>query len=244
LPLAVHGPAPVTRSPGSAPGTCVTDPCSPRSPPFTPPAPPPAVRPCSQASSLVWQSLTSRARASSATAPRPPDADPPGTAAGQTRDLPVPVQGASVHARVCDRAGPGGARAHAPVRVAFRLPTGVGTRGCKTFAAQWLACTLPYRRFANTLAGGCARLGASVDRYSFTAGDFHPLLLAGLPAHSGFFASGAREMWLGVALCSGKAGRGGGHPPRWSIANRENQSINRADHPHTQDLTAVTDTDR
>jgi hypothetical protein len=52
-----------------------------------------------------------------------------------------------------------------------------------TFAAQWLACTLPGRRFADVLADACARLGADVDRYSFIVADFHRLLLAGLPAH-------------------------------------------------------------
>ena len=30
----------------------------------------------------------------------------------------------------------------------------------------------------------CARLGASVVRYSFTVRDLHPLLLAGLPVHA------------------------------------------------------------
>src|SRR5262249_15218162 len=48
---------------------------------------------------------------------------------------------------------------------------------------QWLAYALPCRRFASALAGSDARLGASVDRYSFTAVDLHHLLLAGLPAH-------------------------------------------------------------
>ena len=52
--------------------------------------------------------LTSHARASSATAPRLPDADRCGETAGQTRDLPVSVQGASAHARVSDHAGPSG----------------------------------------------------------------------------------------------------------------------------------------
>ena len=52
-----------------------------------------------------------------------------------------------------------------------------------TFAAQWLACTLPCRRFADILADAAARLGADVDRYSFTVTDLHRLLLAGLPAH-------------------------------------------------------------
>ncbi len=75
------------------------------------------------------------------------------------------------------------ARAGAPVRIAFRLANSVGARDCCTFAARWLACTLPYRRFAGALAGDDARLGADVDRYSFVVTDLHRLLLAGLPAH-------------------------------------------------------------
>ena len=59
----------------------------------------------------------------------------------------------------------------------------VGTRDYKSFAAQWLACALPCRRFAVTLADAGARLGADVVRYSFIVMDLHPLLLAGLPAH-------------------------------------------------------------
>jgi hypothetical protein len=38
----------------------------------------------------------------------------------------------------------------------------VGIREEKPFAAQWLAYTLPYRRFADLLAETCARLGADV----------------------------------------------------------------------------------
>lgn len=68
-------------------------------------------------------------------------------------------------------------------RLAFRYTDSVGTRDQFSIAAQWLACTYPCRRFANTLADVCARLGADVVRYSFIAGDLHPLLLAGLPAH-------------------------------------------------------------
>jgi len=68
-------------------------------------------------------------------------------------------------------------------RVAFRTANGVGTRGYCDFVAQWLAYALPCRRFASTLASDVARLGAGVDRYSFTVMDLHHLLLAGLPAH-------------------------------------------------------------
>src|SRR6266446_10102388 len=72
----------------------------------------------------------------------------------------------------------------APVRMAFHIRNCVGTRDDRSFAVQWLACALPCRRFAGALADVCARLGADVDRYSFTVRDLHPLLLAGLPAHS------------------------------------------------------------
>jgi hypothetical protein len=74
-------------------------------------------------------------------------------------------------------------RVDAADRIAFQLGNVVGTRDNPTFAAQWPACTIPCRRFAGTLAGADARLGASVGRYAFTAEDLHPLLLAGLPAH-------------------------------------------------------------
>jgi hypothetical protein len=81
--------------------------------------------------------------------------------------------------------GLAGARdSSAPTRVTFRFCYSVGTRDYFPFAAQWLACTSPCRRFAATLADDCARLGASADRYSFTAMDLHHILLAGLPAHS------------------------------------------------------------
>jgi len=67
--------------------------------------------------------------------------------------------------------------------VAFRETYLVGTLFNITFAAQWLAYTLPCRRFADILADACARLEANVGRYPFIATDFHRLLLAGLPAH-------------------------------------------------------------
>jgi hypothetical protein len=75
------------------------------------------------------------------------------------------------------------ARVSAPRRFAFRILDIVGTRDNGSFAALWLAYTLPYRRFAFTLAGDCARLGADMDRYSFIAVDLHHLHFAGLPAH-------------------------------------------------------------
>ena len=72
-----------------------------------------------------------------------------------------------------------GTRDHAPVRVAFRDLKRVGTRDTTSYAAQWLACALPCRRFALTLTSGDARLGAEVTRYVFPVVDSHHLFLAG-----------------------------------------------------------------
>ena len=79
------------------------------------------------------------------------------------------------------------------------LPSTFGTvsaSGMKAFAVQWLAYAHPYRRFADILADACARLGADVDRYSFTVRDLHPRLLAG-------FAGALRETCTttDVSLC-------------------------------------------
>ena len=76
-----------------------------------------------------------------------------------------------------------GTRAYAPVRIAFHLRNSVGTRNMNLYEAQWLACVLPYRRFAAALTDGNPRLGADVDRYSVITSDLHRLLVAGLPAH-------------------------------------------------------------
>src|SRR5207342_1734226 len=93
-------PAPVTRFPNTASGTCFAGSHFPWSLPFAPPAPlrlaPPQIAPqaavplCSPASSLLWRGPTSHVRASSATTPRLPDADRPAHATpdGQTRDIP------------------------------------------------------------------------------------------------------------------------------------------------------------
>jgi hypothetical protein len=67
--------------------------------------------------------------------------------------------------------------------IAFRYTDSVGTRDPFSIAAQWLACTFPCRRFADTLADACARLVADVVCYSFIVVDLHHLPLAGLPAH-------------------------------------------------------------
>jgi hypothetical protein len=77
-----------------------------------------------------------------------------------------------------------GTRNNAPVRLAFRNEYSVGARFYLTFAAQWLAYAIPYRRFADILTEACARLRADVVCYAFIVADLHRLLLAGLPAHA------------------------------------------------------------
>jgi hypothetical protein len=91
------------------------------------------------------------AAAESSTAPRLHDAGQPNTAAGQTGDLPVPVQGARVHARVLDRAGSAG---HLRWRARpFCLPRhGRRQHPVKpTFAARWLAYACLCQRFTSHL---------------------------------------------------------------------------------------------
>ncbi len=94
--------------------------------------------------------------------------------------------------------GQPGAGESAPGHVAFHQQNCVGTRVDADFAAQWLAYAPPDRRFACTLAGADARLGADVDRYSFIVVASHHLLLAGLPAHSG--SRPASRRWRSAPL--------------------------------------------
>ena len=159
-------------------------PAFPLVPALAPPTPQPPRRPCSQAPSLLWPSLDFSGPYIIGYGSSPSRRGPARyCGAGQTRDLPVPVQGACTHARFYDHAGSAGARDGAPADVAFRGGDSVGTRDQFSIAAQWLACAFPYRRFTHSLAAVGARLGADVVRYSFIAVDLHHLLLAGLPAH-------------------------------------------------------------
>ena len=57
-----------------------------------------------------------------------------------------------------------GARDSAPECFAFRVVDRVGTQKIPVFAAQWLACAFPCRRFTCLLTKAGARLGADVDR--------------------------------------------------------------------------------
>src|SRR5439155_22536209 len=155
----------VARFPGPVPGTCFADPYSPWPPPFAPPTPQRIAPLCSSASQLIWRSLTSRTRTSSATAPRLPDAN-------QGSLLPLVRRGISRFPRNERLHMPGssttpgrpGARVDVPVRVAFRLRNGVGAQDMNLYEAQWLAYALPYRRFAAALTDCDARLGADMDR--------------------------------------------------------------------------------
>lgn len=57
--------------------------------------------------------------------------------------------------------GPGDARNNAPANLAFRQANNVDTRNYDAFAAPSLACTFPYRSFADALADASARIGGT-----------------------------------------------------------------------------------
>ncbi len=59
-------------------------------------------------------------------------------------------------------------------RLAFRYTDSVGTRNLFSIAAQWLACTYPYRRFADTLTDACARLGGRCGSLNLHRGGLAP----------------------------------------------------------------------
>ena len=86
-----------------------------------------------------------------------------------------------------------GTRAVAPICIAFQQSNGVGSRDKQSFAAQWLAYALPYRRFAAVLTDCDARLGADMD-LSFIVSDLHRLLVAGLPAHCERFCMSSKNL--------------------------------------------------
>src|SRR5262249_55759728 len=111
--------------------------------------------------------------------------------------------------------GPPGARAYAPVCIAFRLRNGVSTRNMNLCGAQWLAYVLLCRRFAVALTGDRRRLVVDVGRYSFIVSDLHRLLIAGLPAHRERFCTsfvrGRRTFFVLRRLVF--------EPPRFDVAS-------------------------
>src|ERR1700677_5321267 len=135
----------MTWLPGSVSGACRPVPRSPRPPPLAPPTPRPVAQLRSRVSQLLWRGLTSRLRASSASARRLPDADRPPHATAKVEisrfpDKERPHMPGSRTAQ--DRTS---ARDSADPRVAFRWDKGVGVL-IDYFAAQWLAYAYPCRR--------------------------------------------------------------------------------------------------
>ncbi len=155
LQLAVRARAPVSREPSPVSGACFALPRSSWSPPLAPPAPQRARPPCSSVSPLLWRSVTSHDRASSATAPHLSDTDhssTPFTRVVGRREI--------SRVRTCQGLRPRrvfeALATNAPLRFAFRIENCVCTRDVASFAALWLAYALPCQRFAETLAGNCA----------------------------------------------------------------------------------------
>ncbi len=98
----------------------------------------------------VWRGLTSPARSSSASAPRLPDAGRPVLRLVRPEISRFPCKERACMPGSTTTPGRPGACDNALVRVAFRDTDGVGTRIRISFAAQWLACTYPCQRFADT----------------------------------------------------------------------------------------------
>ena len=115
-----------TRLPGSASGACWLVPCSPWPPPFAPPTPVPVARGRSPVSQLLWRGLTSRPRASPASAHHLPDAGQAllGLAGGEISRFPRK----ELTHMLGSTTAPGrpGARVGAPARVAFHSTHSVG----------------------------------------------------------------------------------------------------------------------
>jgi hypothetical protein len=82
------------------------------------------------------------------------------------------------------------------LRIAFCRTENISTPNL-SYAAQYLACTLPCERFTPALTGTHASLGAGVVRYTFTATDFHRLPSAGLPAHPSTASDIGTDLTLG-----------------------------------------------
>jgi len=132
----------------------------------------------------LWRGLTSPNRASLASTPRLPNAGPHTVTALANPEISrFPCKRHPCMPGSATTPGRSGTRTSAPVRVAFRLLDSVSAWVDESLAPQWMACTLPCRPFADTLADACARLGADVVCYSFIAIDLHHLPLTGLPAH-------------------------------------------------------------
>ena len=112
--------------PGSASGACWLVPCSPWPPPFAPPTPVAVARGRSPASQLLWRGLTSRPRASQASAHHLPDAGQGllGLAGGEISRFPRK----ELTHMLGSTTAPGrpGARVGAPARVAFHSTHSVG----------------------------------------------------------------------------------------------------------------------
>jgi hypothetical protein len=154
-------------------GTLITE-----RPPFAPPAPRPVARLCSSASQLLWRSLTSHVRASSATAPRLPDADQSGPRLAR-RGISLFPSKELLH--MPGSSTTPGRPALAMMRL-FVLPSTLETASAPIHGSMAGLC--PHLPTLRRRPRGCQRTawGRCGSRLLHRSG-LAPLLLAGLPAH-------------------------------------------------------------
>ena len=111
----------------------------PSAPPLAPPTPLPVARLCSSASQLLWRGQTSHDRASSATAPRLPDADQSRRVTYLLANHEIsrfPFKERPHMPRSTTTPGRPGTRVSVPFRVAFHSVKSVGARDEVIFAVQ------------------------------------------------------------------------------------------------------------
>src|ERR1700731_3324064 len=156
----VRAPASVTRFPGTVSGTCGIGSRSPWPPPFAPPPPLPVGRPCSAASLLLGRSLTSHARASSASVPHLPDADQSALqpVAGHETSQ-VPTRSFRTRCGLRPRRSDGISHSDA-AHVAFDGSERLGLRKILPFVAQSHTPSDHCVRFAPAVADDCATLAS------------------------------------------------------------------------------------
>ena len=193
----------VTRLPVPVPGACVAVPlirfaAQPHSALasglrrgrlLAPPTPRPVARSCPQASQLLWPGLTSRPRASPASAPQLPDADRQLAPPAKDEISRFPYKERPCMLGSLTAPGRPTARDSAAGRVAFQAGNPAGTRDNAFTRLDGqprldpLRGSSTCRGFALPLAEPDARRGAGVARQAFTAKDLHLLLPVGLPTH-------------------------------------------------------------
>jgi len=181
--LGARAPAPVTRGPGTASGSCFAGSRSPRPPPLAPPAPPPFYfRLCSSASQLLWEVRllgsfiigfgSSPSRCGPVVHPAKPKISR------------FPYEERARHARGLRPRRTGRTLAFvASARIAFHVKDRVCVRNKNHFRGSMAGLCVPLSTLRRRPHGRLRMTRATVVRYSFSAVDSHHYSSPVSPAH-------------------------------------------------------------